>query len=76
MPEAIGSAEPDVPVEHADSTKTRVLGLCAAEGFPLIRVASEAVLNDARAAALTARKGGRLEGMGWMTDEWLTRPYC
>ncbi len=72
MPQSTDSPPTGRP-EAADSVRERILGLCAAEAFPLVRVASAAVLSEARGAALAARNGGRLEGMGWMTDDWLTR---
>lgn len=53
--------------------RTRVLALCAAEGFPLVRVAGADVLGAARNAAQEVRRKGLLAGMAWMTGEWLTR---
>jgi epoxyqueuosine reductase len=53
--------------------KQRILELARAEGFPLVRVAGAGTLLPARAAALDALGAGRLAGMAWMTEEWLTR---
>ena len=57
----------------ADSVRARVLALCAAEGFLMVRVAPADVLTGARAAAQEALDEGRLAGMAWMTEEWLNR---
>ncbi|MEP6870489.1 MAG: tRNA epoxyqueuosine(34) reductase QueG [Anaerolineaceae bacterium] len=56
-----------------DSVHARVLALCAAEGFPMVRVAPAHVLTGARVAAQEALNEGRLAGMAWMTGEWLNR---
>ena len=53
--------------------RERVLELCTAEGFSLARVAGAEVLHEARKAAKTASNEGHLDGMAWMTEEWLTR---
>ncbi len=53
--------------------RSRILQLATAEGFDPVRIAPATVLEGARAAALAARDGGRLEGMDWMSAEWLTR---
>ncbi len=54
-------------------TAARLAELARAEGFSEVRFAAAGVLVEARAAAIAARTAGRLDGLGWMTDDWLTR---
>jgi epoxyqueuosine reductase len=67
------------PTAPAVSPRARILELATAEGFPLVRFAPAAPLLAARAAAQQRRAEGRLDGMGWITEEWLDRstdPAC
>jgi len=58
---------------NLDEARLRILELARQEGFPLVRFAKAAPLLAAREAALARRSEGRLDGLGWMTDEWLQR---
>lgn len=57
------------PAEAAE----RLEALARAEGFSEVRFAPAGPLIEARDAALAARGAGHLDGLGWMTEEWLTR---
>src|SRR4051812_40106100 len=52
-----------------------VLAIFRDEGFDVVRVAQAAgaALAPAREAALAAQAGGLLDGMDWITPDWLTR---
>ncbi len=58
---------------NTEHPRERVLELARGEGFPLVRFASAGPLLAAREAALARRAEGRLDGLGWMTDDWLER---
>ncbi|OAI39431.1 hypothetical protein AYO38_07680 [bacterium SCGC AG-212-C10] len=55
------------------TAKDRVLQMAHEEGFALVRIAGADVLEQSRAAALEREERGLLDGLAWMTDEWLTR---
>jgi epoxyqueuosine reductase len=55
------------------ATRDRILELATAEGFAPVRFASPAPLLAARETALQRLAEGRLDGMGWITPEWLER---
>lgn len=57
----------------AADIRAQVLARCRDEGFDPVRVAPASVLDDARQAALDAEGAGRLDGLDWMTPEWLQR---
>ncbi|MEO9255922.1 MAG: tRNA epoxyqueuosine(34) reductase QueG, partial [Tepidiformaceae bacterium] len=57
----------------ATAQRARILELAEGEGFPLVRISSAEPLLAARAAAQERRAEGRLDGMGWITEEWLHR---
>ncbi|MDZ7727824.1 MAG: tRNA epoxyqueuosine(34) reductase QueG [Dehalococcoidia bacterium] len=57
----------------AADTRAQVLARCRDEGFDPVRVAPASVIEDARQAALEAADAGRLDGLDWMTPEWLQR---
>jgi len=56
-----------------EATRERILELARDEGFELVRFASAAPLAAARVAAQTALAAGHLDGMTWITHEWLDR---
>jgi epoxyqueuosine reductase len=56
-----------------EAARRRILELARSEGFEHVRFASAEPMLEARAAALRARAEGRLDGLAWMTDDWLTR---
>lgn len=58
---------------NSEEARARILGLARQEGFPLVRFAGAEPLRAPRAAALARRAEGRLEGLRWITDEWLER---
>lgn len=53
--------------------RDRIRELARAEGFELVRFAPAGPLLAARDIAQHARAEGNLDGLGWMTDEWLDR---
>ncbi len=53
--------------------RARILDLARAEGFDLVRIASAGPILAARTAAQDARIEGRLDGLRWMTEEWIDR---
>ena len=53
--------------------RDRILELARGEGFDLVRFASAEPLLAARAVAQDARGEGNLEGLSWMTGEWIDR---
>jgi epoxyqueuosine reductase len=62
-----------------EEARSRILELARAEGFPVTRFATAQPIPGSREAALARLEEGRLDGMGWITDEWLTRatdPDC
>lgn len=65
--------QPTAPAPAAPDARERILGLATAEGFAPVRVASPEPLLAARETALRRLEEGRLDGMGWMTPEWLER---
>lgn len=60
-------------VPGALGLRRRIVALAQSEGFELISFAAAPPLLRAREAALTRRQEGHLDGMGWLTTEWLTR---
>lgn len=56
-----------------EAARRRILELARAEGFERAAFAPAAPMLAAREAALTALREGRLDGLSWMTDEWLAR---
>ncbi|HEY5476450.1 MAG TPA: tRNA epoxyqueuosine(34) reductase QueG [Tepidiformaceae bacterium] len=56
-----------------EEARARIQELARGEGFPLTRFASAEPISGSREAALARLREGRLEGLGWITDEWLTR---
>ena len=61
----------DLP--DGDGGRARVLELAQLEGFEQVSFAPAAPLVEAREAALARLAEGRLDGMAWITDEWLAR---
>ena len=57
----------------SETARTRILELARGEGFELVRLASAEPLLEARDAALRAHAEGRLDGLDWMTGDWLIR---
>ena len=55
------------------TVEDRVRDACRSEGFASVCFAPCTPLHAARDAAESARGAGRLEGMAWMTGEWLDR---
>ncbi len=62
----------DTP-ESLSARRTFVLEAAAAQGFSTVGIAPAAPLSEAHAAACRSLEAGRLAGMGWMTDEWISR---
>lgn len=60
-------------MDASAETVARARAMIADEGFALVRVTGAAPGAAARAAATAALAAGRLEGMGWITREWLER---
>lgn len=63
----------EVSTGPAIDVKARLAALAAGEGFPLVRFAAAATLVEARHAAHDRHAAGLLDGMGWITEEWLDR---
>lgn len=63
----------DAAANPAIDMKAHLTALAAGEGFPLVRFAAAETLFEARRAAQERRAGGLLDGMGWITEEWLDR---
>jgi epoxyqueuosine reductase len=53
--------------------RRRVLDLAREEGFAMVRFAPAAPLLAAREAAQTALAAGHVDGMNWISSEWLHR---
>jgi epoxyqueuosine reductase len=53
--------------------RARILELAHAEGFDLVRFAPAATIVAAREAAQARLAEGRLDGMPWITEDWLDR---
>lgn len=53
--------------------RAHIAGLAAGEGFALVRFASAEPIAQVAEAALAAHTEGRLDGLNWMTEEWLGR---
>ena len=53
--------------------RDEILQLARSEGFELARIAPASVLVQARARATSAKANGLLDGMDWITEEWLQR---
>ena len=51
----------------------RIRELAAAEGFPFVRFATAAPIREVAEAAHERWAQGLLDGMDWITDEWLER---
>jgi len=64
---------PGAENDRTIGARARILALAHAEGFEQVRFAPAAPLFGARETAIARRAEGRLDGMAWMTDEWLTR---
>ncbi len=60
---------------HMESVAPReaIITMAHDEGFPLVRIAPANLLIVARDAALNALASGALDGMGWITPEWIER---
>ncbi len=58
---------------QTSGVRERILELARAEGFPFVRFTGAEPLLAARTVAKQRLSEGRLDGMGWITDEWLDR---
>ncbi|MGH2633168.1 MAG: hypothetical protein ACRDG3_07145, partial [Tepidiformaceae bacterium] len=67
------AAVPPISLPASAGPRARILELARAEGFEQVRFAPARPLLEARAVALARRAEGRLDGMTWITDEWLLR---
>lgn len=56
-----------------ETARDAVLQLARDEGFALVRIAPADIVVSARKAAMDAHADGALDGMAWITDEWLER---
>ncbi|HKS92142.1 MAG TPA: tRNA epoxyqueuosine(34) reductase QueG [Tepidiformaceae bacterium] len=55
------------------ATRAALLQMVRDEGFNLVRIAPAGIVAEARAAAHGAYEYGALDGMGWITSDWLDR---
>lgn len=56
-----------------EAARRRIVELARSEGFERVSFAAAQPVAAAREGALRAWEEGRLDGLGWMTGEWLER---
>lgn len=58
---------------ETQTDRDAILQLARDEGFDLVRIAPASIMQKPREAALARQAAGNLDGMAWITPEWLDR---